>query len=474
MPPLPLALLIITREAVGTMLRHDLPIVAVASIFVSAGLGTVVLYRLRQRRRDRALLWFGMFAILYGLRLLAATDAVPDAFDAPEHFWGYWDSIITYVIPLPIMLLLWEIFPSWRVTLRWLLWAMAVFAVTGMVCDAVQGRPSTLSDINNVIVLVALAAFLVALFRQHGRSADLLAMRVGLLAFCSALAIQNLKGLLGWTLLFNPEPLGLLLLLIALGRVLAGRAFRDRERLVELDKELEIARRIQASILPREMPGGPHWDIAARYLPMTAVAGDFYDFLVVDEDRLGVLVADVSGHGVPAALIASMVKVAFAAQLGCAESPALVLSGINRALCGNLQGQYVTAAYLYLDLRARTMRYAAAGHPALFWCRVDGEVEEMLENGLMLGLFPNAPYTEREGELRPGDRFLLYTDGLLEAVNEAGEFFGEARAKSILREAHSRPAHEVLSTLLDRVSQWSSSTQDDLTLVAVGWQFRLR
>jgi phosphoserine phosphatase RsbU/P len=265
----------------------------------------------------------------------------------------------------------------------------------------------------------------------------------------------------------------LLLLLIALGRVLAGRAFRDRERLVELDKELEIARRIQASILPRQMPGGPQWDIAAKYLPMTAVAGDFYDFLIIDEERLGVLVADVSGHGVPAALIASMVKVAFAAQLACAESPAQVLSGINRTLCGNLQGQYVTAAYLYLNLRTRTMRYAAAGHPALFCCHADGEVEEMLENGLMLGLFPEAQYTEREGELRPGDRFLLYTDGLLEAANEAGEFFGEARTKSVLKDACSQPAHEVLSTLLEYVSRWSNVVQDDLTLVAVGWQFRL-
>jgi 7TM diverse intracellular signalling len=192
MPLLPLALLsVITSEELGALLRHDLPTVAVATIFVSAGLGTVVLYRLRQRSRDRALLWFGMFSILYGLRLLAATDVVPDAFDAPEHFWRYWDSVITYVIALPIMLLLWEIFPSWRVTLRWLLWAMAAFAVTGIACDAIQGKPRALSDINNVIVLAALTAFLVALFRQHGKSADLLAMRVGLLAFCSAVVVQK-------------------------------------------------------------------------------------------------------------------------------------------------------------------------------------------------------------------------------------------------------------------------------------------
>ncbi|HMF74475.1 MAG TPA: PP2C family protein-serine/threonine phosphatase, partial [Bryobacteraceae bacterium] len=279
----------------------------------------------------------------------------------------------------------------------------------------------------------------------------------------------NLTLLLNWPRSFDLEPLGLLALLVSLGSVLARRAFRDAERLVELDKELEIARHIQTSILPRQMPRGPHWDIAAQYLPMTAVAGDFYDFLTVDEQRVGILVADVSGHGVPAALIASMVKVAFAAQLPHAASPASVLAGINRTLCGNLQGQYVTAAYLYLDLAVQRMRYAAAAHPALFWYHADGGVEDVLENGLMLGLFPGALYTEREAGLQRGDRFLLYTDGLVEAANEVGEFFGEERARLVLKELCSQPAHEMLATLLDRVSVWSSSAQDDVTVVSVGW-----
>ncbi len=203
---------------------------------------------------------------------------------------------------------------------------------------------------------------------------------------------------------------------------------------------------------------------------MTAVAGDFYDFLIVDDQRVGILVADVSGHGVPAALIASMVKVAIAAQLPHADRPAEVLSCMNRTLCGNLQGQYVTAAYLYLDLAERKMRYAAGGHPALFWHHAGGEVEEVLENGLMLGLFPGALYAARESDLEPGDRFLLYTDGLLEAANGAGEFFGGARAKVILAEAHSQTAQELIALLIDRVSRWSDSVQDDLTLIAVGWR----
>jgi sigma-B regulation protein RsbU (phosphoserine phosphatase) len=143
---------------------------------------------------------------------------------------------------------------------------------------------------------------------------------------------------------------------------------------------------------------------------------------------------------------------------------------MNRTLCGNLQGQYVTAAYLYLDVAARRMRYAAAGHPALLWHHAGGAVQEVVENGLMLGLFPEAAYTAREGDIQPGDRFLLYTDGLLEAANESGEFFGQARTEAVLTESHSRPATEVVNLLLDRVSGWSDFAQDDLTLIAVGWR----
>ena len=126
---------------------------------------------------------------------------------------------------------------------------------------------------------------------------------------------------------------------------------------------------------------------------MTAVAGDFYDFLVAGESSAGLFIADVSGHGVPAALIASMVKMAAISQRECATHPAQVLTGMNRTLFGNTQGQYVTAAYASLDADGELLYYAAAGHPAMLLLR-EGKVTEISENGLLLGAMDGIEYNE--------------------------------------------------------------------------------
>src|SRR5271168_1570825 len=148
-------------------------------------------------------------------------------------------------------------------------------------------------------------------------------------------------------------------------------------QLLEINSELEMAREIQLSILPSAVPAINGLDIAARYVPMSAVAGDFYDFIVVDDKHLGILIADVSGHGLSAALIASMIQVALAGQSAHASDPARVLGGLNLALCGKFQRNFVTAAYVYVDLEKLVISYAGAGHPPmLLWSDSAGTVEE--------------------------------------------------------------------------------------------------
>src|SRR5271156_6782603 len=153
------------------------------------------------------------------------------------------------------------------------------------------------------------------------------------------------------------------------------------KQLIAMNIEMEMGRQIQLSILPKSMPQLPGIEIVARYMPMTAVAGDFYDFIIVDEKRLGILVADVSGHGLPSALIASMLQVALTAQAGNASDPARVLSGLNQALCGKFEQNFVTAAYVFVDMDKNVMTYAGAGHPPLlFRSKCTGKVSEVLEN----------------------------------------------------------------------------------------------
>jgi phosphoserine phosphatase RsbU/P len=263
---------------------------------------------------------------------------------------------------------------------------------------------------------------------------------------------------------YKPEPLGFLVLLIALGSLATGRAL-DRERcLKSVDYELEAARRIQNSILPRRIPSISGLLVAARYEPMTEVAGDFYDFIAVDERRLTILVADVSGHGVPAALIASMLKVAFAAQNGCASDPAEVLSRINATLHGTLDRQFVTAACAHIDLVERTVHYTGAGYPpSLLWkCRTP-QLVELAENGLLLGPFHSSTYENVRHSVEAGDIVLFYTDGLVEGTGIDGQPFGDEGLRGFVRANIGRKP----TIFVDRLLQTAlvGVRQDDVTLV---------
>ena len=209
---------------------------------------------------------------------------------------------------------------------------------------------------------------------------------------------------------------------------------------------------------------------------MSAVAGDFYDFLPLEGNQLGILIADVTGHGVPAALIASMLKGAVAVQTAHAQNPERVLIGLNQALCGKFESHFVTAAYLYADLDAKIIRYAGAGHPPLLFCSgSNGDARSIEQNGLILGMFTEAAYSSLEIPLKPGDRYVLYTDGLPESRNASDEEFGLARCLQFLK-SHSRLTAAVLADgLLGEIARWSARSsgrlqEDDMTLIVIDCQ----
>ena len=211
--------------------------------------------------------------------------------------------------------------------------------------------------------------------------------------------------------------------------------------------------------------------IAAVYEPMTAVAGDFYEYLPVDDDRAGFLVADVSGHGVPAALIAFMIKVAAQSVAGVAHDPAELMRRLREILSGQLQGQFVSAAYLWLDTQSHTAGYSAAGHPPLLcWHAPNGTLSHIESDGLLLGVDFASDYPVCEIPFTSGDRFLLYTDGFSEPENAAGESFGDRKLEQIVRDNPSRPAAEMSLLLLSEVCAWQPATtpqQDDITFLVI-------
>jgi len=255
--------------------------------------------------------------------------------------------------------------------------------------------------------------------------------------------------------------------------VLRGIREQLAQQLQTIQKELETARQIQMSILPSEIPKIEGLDIAARYVPMTSVAGDFYDFIVVDDKHIGILVADVSGHGMPAALIASMLKIALSAQVEHAADPAQVLLGLNQALCGKFQHHYVTAAYLFVNMVKRTLTYAGAGHPPLLlWGGTSDGVRAVEENGLFLGKFEFARYSSVELPLESGGWALLYTDGISETTNPPGIEFGTERFREFLATEQNTSADHFANRLLEELSRWSARADgedldDDITLVAL-------
>jgi phosphoserine phosphatase RsbU/P len=186
--------------------------------------------------------------------------------------------------------------------------------------------------------------------------------------------------------------------------------------------------------------------------------------------ELGVLVADVSGHGVPAALVASMVKIAFAAELERLDDPGLALQGMNRTLWAKFDRAYVTAFLAHFHPSAGRLEYAIAGHPRAIVRRADGRLERLDKGNLPLTFVPGVPYATTEVTIEAGDRIVFFTDGLLEAANPAGEFFGDARLAELVAESATHDPERFVDHLVDEVHHWigpAASLQDDITLVVV-------
>lgn len=447
-------------------LRGDLLPFAVGMLLLAAGLASLAAGLLRHSSRTTLLL-FGGFCALYGLRLAASTEPARILIDAPPMFWSWLMAAMTYLILVPANLFFAHIFGSpWQRVFRAVAIAQGVFAVAAIGIGVVTGRPGAAVGLNAFLVLANQVLAIWAVIRPGvSITRELRVVRRAYLVWAVFIVNENADDI-GLPSIPDVEWIGFALFIAGLGYATVLRLFESERRLVAVMQEMETARRIQTSILPQTLPQIPGVSLAARYEPMNAVAGDLYDVLTRD-GGLGVFVADVSGHGVPAALVASMVKVAFAAQAPHADDPSRVLAEVNRTLCGSLEGAYVTAAYAWLDVETSRLAYAAAGHPPLLLRQADG-VQQLIANGVMMGMLSSATYPSTSRQLARGDRIVLYTDGVIEAFNPKGELFELDRLIALLDASRDGP-ERFAEAVLARVAAWQGGggATDDLTLVVL-------
>ncbi len=435
---------------------------AAAVLVTASGALSAALFVARIRRRELSLLYFALGACMYGARLLL---------QATNQNGSTAVLLLTLFIPIPLILFMVEtVAPEWRKATAWIIAANLVVVVFALFTRIRNLDPGLAWSAISGFALIELPLIIGMVFFPRRRpDRDLKISRTGVIVFLLFAIYTNLQGV-GFAAGPNLEFVGFIIVLACLGDVALGRIQRNEERLLMLHKELEIARGIQAQLLPQPVSTIAGLTIASRYVPATSVAGDFYDFLVQD-GSLGVLIADVSGHGIPAALSASMVKVAVRAQAERAGEPAEVLRGMNSILCGNLQGQFVSAGYLFLNPAQGVLAYAGAGHPPLLvWRSRAQRVESLEENGLLLGILEGGHYTATRAALGRGDRCVLYTDGFLEATRPSGEEFGPTRLKEFLAEHSSLAPQSFCDALVQEVTAWCGTGQqahDDLTVVVI-------
>jgi sigma-B regulation protein RsbU (phosphoserine phosphatase) len=240
-----------------------------------------------------------------------------------------------------------------------------------------------------------------------------------------------------------------------------------------LDHELAIAEELQANLLPKRLPQLPGYDISAYYRPSQEVGGDYYDFIEIDEDHLGIVVADVSGKGIPGSIVMTETRALMKSEGSRTMSPGEALARVNRMLYNDIKrGMFVTMFYMVLSIRRAILTVTSAGHnPMVLYRKQTNSCHLVNPNGLALGI-DKGPLFERtikeqKLQLMKGDRFVLYTDGVVESMNEQHEQLGQNRFYVKTKQLAEKPSSEFLSHLVQTVEthQGQARQHDDITIV---------
>lgn len=467
--------MLLQDQALAT-LRGQLIDIISGTVFVFLGLTALGIAAMRRRSGVRILMWVALWSLIYGamrmLEPLGSLAHLPHWFQAGAFALNALNMYLILVVATCAWVEL--TIGKMRVFLWVIIFAALAIGVPGVAYFLFTGDRDKFMPYNNLLAVCSLTVLVVVvavprLAHRFLVTPNSKVLLIGTLVFAVEALVTNFWGSLGhhfWTLV---DSAGFAIFLLSFAYVALQIVFGNERRLLAIENELAIARDIQRAILPSASPEIDGLAIACVYQPMTEVAGDFYDFTRVDGKRVGVLVADVSGHGVPAALIASMIKVAMQSVAACADDPSQVLRGLNRILLRQLHEQFVTAAYLFVDMQEHRAKYSAAGHPPLLLLR-NGKLERVESNGLVLGIATEPDYPVYEMPVLGGDRLLLYTDGMIEPENAQGRAFGETRLEEVLLGNRNESGSELAARILAAIRAWQPAAtpqQDDITLVVI-------
>jgi sigma-B regulation protein RsbU (phosphoserine phosphatase) len=236
-----------------------------------------------------------------------------------------------------------------------------------------------------------------------------------------------------------------------------------------LERDLALARELQMRLLPQTLPNLAHLELAAKFSPARAIGGDLYDFIPYSLSRLGIAIGDVSGKGAPAAIYAALVSGILRSHAPIEPGPAEMLSAVNLSLAERrIEAQFVSLIYAVWDDEHRTLSVANSGLPRPVYVH-NGKNSVVEATGLPLGLFDDADYDEFQFKMKPGDMFVFFSDGILDARNQSGDLFGRGRAEKIIAECADRSADCVVDRLFKAAAEHSAGVEtfDDQTVVAI-------
>lgn len=460
---------------------HDLQNITTSStwkllvgfMYLVLGMVAFVIFTLRFKKSEGFIFYLGLLNISFGLSMLHDNPLI-QLTDLPSPvFWNISLPLLGFIVPVAFILFIrYFIGWGWRYSILILLIYSIIQGSFGMYSDFTSPFNDNYGTSSTILGFLAVVVLFLHLFLPDMRkNKEVQVIGAGLGFYLLALFYNNLAKIQWLPERLSFDDPAYFIFNLCLIYVAFRRITNTEREFYAVKKDLETARSIQNAILPSHNPKSSAFEVSSAYRPMALIGGDYFDYQIHDESHVGLLVADVSGHGISAALIASMLKVAFTAQGQNARKPATVLQQINISLNGQLNNEFITAGYLGFDQTTKEITYSSAGHPPMVLHHRKSDImEEVKVPGIPIGVLDDAEFNETKVQLESGDRLVLYTDGILEVFNPQGEAIGKNRFMDLIKESKNLFADDATDNILDKINKWAERNaeephDDDITLI---------